>query len=306
MNPFPTVILLATDGSADAVLAGRAAADLAQRSGAALHVAYSWHVPTLALTNSGYLLPSNFAEASALEAPRILNAEVARLADAGVVVAGEHLLEGHPAAEILRVADEVDAGLIVMGSRGLGRVRRLVLGSTSEELVHHSSRPVLILRGEQWPPHRIVIADDGSVEAEAAADLAVEMGKLLQCAVLIIEVIPHFYGAETGQPGMSVETALASVRTALDNRADRLRTMLGRSPEVRVVVDEPAVGILDAAESDGGPSMIAMGTHGAGAAARMLLGSVSTKVLRASQMPVLITPPNAAAKDRLVGSAPGT
>ncbi len=290
MSSFPSVILLATDGSADAALAGHAAADLSGRSGAALHVAYAWHVPSLSLSNAGIALPADFAVTSAEEAPRVLGAAVAALGD-GVAIASRHLLEGHPAAEILRLADEVNAGLIVVGSRGLGGVRRLVLGSVSEEVVHHSRRPILVLRGDAWPPEGIVIADDGSAVAEAAADLAAQMGRVLGCKVLIIEVIPHFRAAEVGAPGMSVETALVSVRTALDNRAQRLESILGRPLEVRVVVDEPAVGILDAADSDGGAALIAMGTRGAGAVARMRLGSVSTKVLRAAHAPVLITPP---------------
>ncbi len=290
MKTFPPVILLATDGSADAALAGRAAADLSRRSGAALHVAYAWHIPSLSMSNAGMALPADFAVTSAEEARRILTAAVADLGD-GVAIAGEHVLEGHPAAEILRLADEVSAGLIVVGSRGLGGVRRLVLGSVSEEVVHHSRRPIMVLRGDTWPPERVVIADDGSVEAEAAADLAAQMGRFLGCKVLIIEVVPHFRAAEVGAPGMSVETALVSVRTALDNRAERLAPVLGGPVDVRVVVDEPAVGILDAAESDGRAALIAMGTRGAGAMARMRLGSVSTKVLRAAHAPVLITPP---------------
>ncbi len=290
MNTFPPVILLATDGSTDAALAGRAAADISLRSGAELHLAYAWHLPSMSLSNAGIALPADFAVASAEEASRVLAAAVADLGD-GVAIAGQHVLEGHPAAEILRLADEVNAGLIVVGSRGLGGVRRLALGSVSEELVHHSRRPILVLRGDAWPPERIVIADDGSVEAEAAADLATQIGMVLGCQVLIIEVIPHFRAAEVGAPGMSVETALVSVRTALDNRAQRLESILGRPLEVRVVVDEPAVGILDAADSDGRAALIAMGTRGAGAVARMRLGSVSTKVLRAAHAPVLITPP---------------
>jgi nucleotide-binding universal stress UspA family protein len=59
---------------------------------------------------------------------------------------------------ILRVADDVDASLIVMGSRGLGGVRTLFLGSVSHGVVHHSHRPVLVVP----PDAEITSTDDES------------------------------------------------------------------------------------------------------------------------------------------------
>ena len=59
---------------------------------------------------------------------------------------------------ILRMADEVDASVIVMGSRGLGGVRTLLLGSVSHGVVHHSHRPVLVVP----PGSEIAASDDES------------------------------------------------------------------------------------------------------------------------------------------------
>jgi nucleotide-binding universal stress UspA family protein len=62
------------------------------------------------------------------------------------------LAEGPPAPAILATADEVGADLIVLGSRGLGGFPQLLLGSTSAQVVTHSSRPVVVVPnvGTAW------------------------------------------------------------------------------------------------------------------------------------------------------------
>jgi hypothetical protein len=61
----------------------------------------------------------------------------------------------------------LEADLLVVGSRGLGKARRLVTGRVSEGLVHVASRPTLVVRGGEgiWPPKDVVVGDDGSEEA---------------------------------------------------------------------------------------------------------------------------------------------
>jgi hypothetical protein len=54
----------------------------------------------------------------------------------------------HPSDEIVRVAEEIGTDLIVMGSRGLGGVRRALMGSTSDSVVRHAYCPVLVVRKE--------------------------------------------------------------------------------------------------------------------------------------------------------------
>jgi len=155
MSMFPTKILLATDGSEDAKLAARTAADLAEKTGSELHVVYvsgeGFYEPSL--VDLATLEPTWVAQEypdllSDIErtARELLDNEVEQLEAAGGTVIQAHLSTGKAAPEIVVVAEEIDAGLIVMGSTGQGGIRRALLGSVSESVVKHAHCPVLVVR----------------------------------------------------------------------------------------------------------------------------------------------------------------
>jgi nucleotide-binding universal stress UspA family protein len=75
-----------------------------------------------------------------------LDAEVEKIRSAGGAVAEAHLRVGAAAAEIVDLAEDIGAGLIVMGSRGLGGIRRALMGSVSDSVVRHAHCPVLVVR----------------------------------------------------------------------------------------------------------------------------------------------------------------
>ena len=72
--------------------------------------------------------------------------QVQKVRESGGEVAGAHARVGYPEAEIVDLAEELGAGLIVMGSRGLGGLRRTLMGSVSDSVVRHAHRPVLVTR----------------------------------------------------------------------------------------------------------------------------------------------------------------
>jgi nucleotide-binding universal stress UspA family protein len=147
MNIFPTKILLATDGSREAELAGRTAADLAHNTGSELHVI---HVIALPLDTHD---PSSFEpevwERLKKHARTSLEELVGRIVATGGAVEDSRLTAGRPDAEIVDWAEEIGADLIVMGSRGVGRVRRALFGSVSNSVVRHAHCPVMVIRPEK-------------------------------------------------------------------------------------------------------------------------------------------------------------
>jgi nucleotide-binding universal stress UspA family protein len=143
MSIFPTTILLATDGSREARLAARTAADLAENTASKLHLVYVWQMPYVFHPEIGYCALYEEIEGEAL---RCLEARVHEVQCAGPAVVGTHLRVGRPETAIGVVAEEIGAGLIVMGSRGRGGVRRALMGSVCDSVVRHAHCPVLVVR----------------------------------------------------------------------------------------------------------------------------------------------------------------
>jgi nucleotide-binding universal stress UspA family protein len=144
MSIFPTTILLATDGSREAQLAAATAADLARRTDSGLHLIHVGEMPVVYHPERhGYRAEYEEHER---EAQQLLEAQVERLKGAGATVVQAHLRMGRADEEIVDLAQSIGAGMIVMGSRGRGRIRRALMGSVSESVVRHAHCPVTIVR----------------------------------------------------------------------------------------------------------------------------------------------------------------
>ncbi len=151
MEFFPTKILLATDGSADAELALRAAVNLANRTSSELDVVTvaPEYRPPFDIPEYGEQLEEALRR---LErgARKTLDEQVHKIGEAGGTVAEAHLRTGgRRDQQIVRLAEEIGADLIVIGSRGLGGVRRALMGSVSDSVVRHAHCPVLVVRKEK-------------------------------------------------------------------------------------------------------------------------------------------------------------
>ena len=148
-------VLLATDGSEGAEPAARAAVEVAEGTGSALHVVYVEPLPDFVKNGDGAPgYDHELYEKIEEEARERLRKLTWRVKVGGGTVAEAHLRMGAVADEIVDLADQLGAGLIVVGSRGLGMMRRALGGSVSESVVRHAPCPVMVVRTKSGRPGR--------------------------------------------------------------------------------------------------------------------------------------------------------
>jgi nucleotide-binding universal stress UspA family protein len=148
MSLFPTKILLATDGSEEARQAAQAAAELSKDTGSEVHVTYVLPSPRELRGHHTYSrdVMRSVLEQAEREARSFLEAQAKQVGESGGKVAETHLKAGEPDKEIVKLSEELGAGTIVIGSRGLGAVSRALMGGVSESVVRHAHCPVFVVR----------------------------------------------------------------------------------------------------------------------------------------------------------------
>ena len=284
MSIFPNKILLATDGSEEAELAARTAANLAGKTGSELHVVHVLVLPPETLHD-----PFGTAAREELErrGRARLDELVGRLEPSGGAVGGAHLGVGSPAAEIVAQAEEVGAGLVVLGSRGLGAMRRALMGSVSDAVVRHAPCPALVVRDEPLAfPTKILLATDGSEEANLAASRAAELAKDTDSELHVVTVgpfVPTIFAVTEEEPARLAREA----RRTLDEQVRRIEAAGGRVAQAHLTLGGAAEEIVALAE-DIEAGLIAMGSRGRGGIRRALMGSVSESVVRHAHCAVII------------------
>jgi nucleotide-binding universal stress UspA family protein len=152
---FPTKILLAIDASEEVEPATRRAIDLADTADSELHVAYVGQLPNFLMNDPDimgfYRKLYDDIEQESLERLWRLTWQVKA---AGGDVAGAHLRMGNVAEEIVELSKDVQADLIVVGSRGHGGLRRAIGGSISDVVVRRAPCAVMTVRSPQGEKHR--------------------------------------------------------------------------------------------------------------------------------------------------------
>ena len=190
---------------------------------------------------------------------------------------------GRPWQEIVELARELRVDAIVVGSRGVSAIRRLLLGSTAENVVRHAPCPVLVVRhGPLRRVRKVLLPIDWDEGSKAAVRYAVAHGGE-DVKLQAIHAI--------GFPRM-IEPEFADELSDDAHSSRKLRRFLDRlgAKDVpsKVVLGEPAEAILDAAADF---DLVVIATRGRKGAARALVGSVAEKVVRRAEGPVLVVPP---------------
>ena len=162
------MILICSDGSADAETAIDTAGALFSGSAATVITVWERFIDLLALTSSAMLVPPETVDTGEVDAAAEQSARAT--ADAGVARAAAAGLNAQPltaarrttvAEAILAAADEVGATAIVMGTRGRSRVKSLLLGSVSTAVLHLADRPVMVVPSREVADRRHAEHRDG-------------------------------------------------------------------------------------------------------------------------------------------------
>jgi nucleotide-binding universal stress UspA family protein len=180
-----------------------------------------------------------------------------------------------PHAAIVAAAEEIRPDLIIMGRRGKHRLADLFMGSVTARVIGLSPVNVLVVpRGAALAFHRLLVASDGSPYSDAAWELALSMAKQAKSQLIGVAVAP--------EEGDIIE-AKAIIRRMLTaaNRAGM--PLKGVNPQGVA----PDAGIVRQAIKNE-VDLIIMGSHGRTGLRKLLMGSVTERVIGASPCPVLV------------------
>lgn len=280
-------ILLARDLSSDAGDAFIPALRIAKRTDAILHVVFvevlhGEAFDDAAEKNRALTKEALAANASSDSDPHRVQIEHAVVRDVAAAPA------------LLNYAAEHDIDLIVMGTHGRRGVRRLLMGSVTEEVVRLSFCPVLTIRRgkgseEEIPLDSILVPVDFSEHARAALRHAKALGNLLGARLDVLHVVeenlhPAFYGP-TVHSIYDIDPDLDE--KALAHLKDFYQRTEGPGTEVTFAVrsGHAVQEIMRFAEEEGN-NLIVIGTHGLTGIERFFLGSVAEKVVRRAPCPV--------------------
>jgi nucleotide-binding universal stress UspA family protein len=196
VNPLAGAIVCPVDLTDLSISALRLAVAIGERCAmpvTALH-AYGFEVPAYLTAGRASQIEQE-RKRSRLEAWLALRRFISRALEESAATA--RVEEGDAGQAILEASKALDAGLIVMGTHGLGGIRRLALGSVAEQVVHESETPVLTIRENLEPAEisRIVCAVNDSAASRLALSHAVKLAVCLGAHLIAVHVV------ESGAPG---------------------------------------------------------------------------------------------------------
>ena len=282
-------VLLAVDGSDSAYEAARALTHLTPPTKVILLHAMDIPIPMYpsVIPEVAREIQDTVERAMREEGERLLN-RVSSLLSPGIGPVVKRLGIGKPTSVILEVAEQEQIHLILMGARGVGHIRELILGSVSHRVVSHARCPTLIVGAPMQALRHVLLAVKDQEDADAAITYLSTRPFREQCEITVLTVIPYVspawpvgtlvpdtYRRDISRQGMEFVIQVAGRLAALGYRATS-EALLGM----------PAGEIIQAA-SKRRTDLILMGSRHKGLS-RLALGSVSHTVLHKAPCAVLV------------------
>ena len=203
-----------------------------------------------------------------------------------------HLAVGGVLGEIVGHAEAIDADLLVMGARGAGFMRELLIGSTTERVLRKSVRPMLVVKQIAHEPYRrVLVPVDFSARALEALEFAQRVAPQAEFVLLHAFEVP--FEGKLRYAGVE-ENALSALRVNARREAGAqmnelvARAGLDESRVRRIVVHGEATTQILEQEQEQDCDLIVIGKRGHGLLGEMLLGSVTKHVLARSTADVLV------------------
>lgn len=215
---------------------------------------------------------------------------VAALGEEAAAMVEERVRGGSPAFAL--VDSSHDAELLVVGARGLGGFKRLLLGSVSQQCLHYSTVPVAVTRAGHATQHdrgKVVVGVDGSATAERALRWALREAAVRETE---LEVVHGWQIQNIGMypypMGLDMTDYQAAAEAVVDEMLSRVEVDASTVKLIRTVRGGGAIpALLDASEE---ADLVVVGSRGMGGFKGMLLGSVAQAVAQHASCPVIVVP----------------
>lgn len=212
--------------------------------------------------------------------------EAQKIADAERAMIKTVCEEGEMYERIVDLADAENCGIIVMGRRGVHRLERALIGNVTARVIGHTQRDVLVVpAGSSLGWNRILVGTDGSRFSTVAINKAIDFAKAYGGQLVVVSVVdvPAEFYAEAPQ---AVEDMVkkakeytAAVRKQAEAAGVKAESFIGEAEAYQAIVKLAKEQHVD---------MIVLGSHGRTGLKRLLMGSVTEKVIGHAQCPVLV------------------
>jgi nucleotide-binding universal stress UspA family protein len=207
------------------------------------------------------------------------------------------VLFGDPAREILRIAEDKDAGLILLASHGTSAEGPWLLGHIAAKVLRATKRPVMLIRERAARAaldrkkliSKILVPLDGSQIGEAALCYATAMASKAEAEIALLEVFEQVRGVGASGARYSIpedESVRKSLLSYLEHVAQPIRSG-GLKVSTTVLFGSAASNIVEYAEKNG-IDLVAVSTHGRSGLGRWVFGNVTDKILHTGNVAVLV------------------